>query len=218
MTSDERAKLQTVEEWLEEYNAGKPVYPATALKDSSHVTPKAHSQIYIFDSHRTTRDSRLVLSFVDEKTDSKAIMWINVDINRKRGEQKGKQYATGEGGQFSPLKRGDSKFRKFWMEVVGKEPYRWSLVHRELKSKLKGLRFNCETKISYDKQGKPYTEITNFTLENTNQAQKLHNSSTKTAQENCTRHLLKAIHHKSLRDFKVPSNKSTQKPSYPRTQ
>jgi len=218
MEHQQRARLQTTEEWLEEYKTGKPVYPAAAKGNLPVTTPDKGSNIYIYDSHRTTERGRLILSFINIETGEEAVMWFNVDTKRKRGKRKGDQYRTGDGGQFIPPKSKKSKFKRFWSKVVGEEPYRWSNTYRELRSRLKGLVFKCETKTSYDSNVNPYTEIKDITLVHTKQAQIMHKSSTKHAQETCTRDSGKHTTDKDYTEFKVPSIKSTLKPSYPKTQ
>jgi len=216
MDHQERVRSQTAEEWLEEYSTGKPVYPAAAKSNLPVTLPYKESNIYTYYSHRTTKRGGLVLVFINKETGEEAVMWFNVDIYGKRGKRRGKQYRTGEGGQFIPKRR--SKFRKFWLEVVGKEPYRWSLVHRELRPRLKGLVFKCVTKTSYDSHGKHYTEIKNITLVDTKKAQKEHIFSTKKAQEMCTRDSGNRDTDKAYTEIKVPNSGSALKPSYPITQ
>jgi len=141
MDVHERVRLQTTEEWIEEYKTGKPVYPVAAKKNLPVTLPDKESNYYIYRSHRTTYQGRLALSFINIETGEEGIMWINVDTYGKRGKRRGKQYRTGVGGQFIPPKSKDSKFKRFWLDVVGEEPYRWSIVHRELRPRLKGLVF-----------------------------------------------------------------------------
>jgi len=149
----ERARLQTVEEWLLEYETGKPVMPGTLAQETSQPlqAPK-----FSFDSHRTTRNGRLVLVNIDVETGKEAVTFFNVDIKRKRGKYKGTSYQTGVGGQFNVTPRHD--FYKFWMDVVGIEPFRWCRVHKELKSKLEGLIFTGELSTGYREDGSPFTQ------------------------------------------------------------
>jgi len=216
LSPTDRARLQTIEEWREEYRTGKPVYPAAANNSPLVTIAEKETNLYIYSSHRTTRLGRLALCFMNIETGEEAVMWFNVDTYGKRGKRKGKQYRIGEGGQFIPKPR--SKFRNFWLEVVGKEPFRWANSHRELKPRLKGLNFMCDTKTSYDSDGKAYMAIKNINLVGTKKAQKEHNFGTKKAQEMCTRDSVNLTADKAYTDFKVPSSESALKPSYPRTQ
>jgi len=218
MDVHERGRLQTTEEWLEEYKTGKPVYPAAAKSNLPVTLPDKESNIYTYDSHRTTKRGRLVLSFINNETGEEAIIWFNVDTYGKRGCKSGKQYRTGAGGQFISPKSRRSKFKSFWLNVVGKEPYRWSNTYKELSPRLKGLNFKCETKTSYDRDGKAYTEIKDITLVDAKRAQYEHNMSTKKAQEVCTSDSIKHTTDKTYTEFKVPSLESALKPSYPKTQ
>jgi len=218
MDVHERVRLQTTEEWLEEYKTDKPVYPAAAKSNLPVTLPDKESNIYTYHSHRTSYQGRLALGFINNETGGEAIIWFNVDTYGKRGRKRGKQYRTGAGGQFIPPKFRKSKLKRFWLNVVGEEPYRWSLVHRELRPRLKGLVFKCETKTSYDSNGSPYTEIKDFTLVDTKQAQKEHNLSTKKAQKMCASDFGNHTIDKALTESKVPSLESALKPSYPKTQ
>ena len=163
----ERVRLQTHDEWIEEYITGKPVSPVAVRNNLPVTIPDKGSNIYIYNSHRTTERGRLILSFINMETGEEAIMWFNVDTYGKRGCKRGQQYRTGEGEQFIPPKSRKSKFKRFWLKVVGEVPYRWSIVHRELRPRLKGLVFKCETKTSYDRDGKAYTKIKDITLVDT---------------------------------------------------
>jgi len=100
-----------------------------------------------------------------------------VDIKKQRGEGK---HRTGKGGQFFPLE--GSKFRKFWMRTVKKEPYRWSRVHKEIRPRLKDLLFTGDLKQAWRKNGEPYMELINITVLGTKKAQDWHNEGTKVAQ------------------------------------
>ena len=216
MNHQERVCKQTNDEWLKEYNTGKPVYPVTVNNSPPVTNLDKENNLYIYDSHRTTRLSRGAFIFINTDTGEEAILWFNVDIYRKRGKRKGEPYRTGYKGQFYPKRR--SKFRKFWMDVIGAEPYRWSIVYRQLKSRLKGLTFKCDTETAYDSKGNPYIKINTITLVDTNQAQKEHISGTNKAQEMCTRDTGNHTTDKAYTEFKVPNKESTLKPSYPMTQ
>jgi len=132
---------------------------------------------YALDSFRTTYLSRLVLALVNINTGEEADTFFNVDINIQRGQGK---HETGEGGQFFPPKK--SKFRKFWMSAVKQKPYRWSRVHKEIKSRLKDLLFTGDLKQAWRSNGEPYMKLINITVLGTKGAQDWHNEGTEMAQ------------------------------------
>ena len=181
ISSDERARFQTVEEWLLEYETGKPVMPGTLSKPVSTLHP---IPILQHESHRTTRDARVVLAFRDIETGKEVVAFFNVDIRRQRGRYKGTFYRTGLSGQFNVNKR--HKFYEFWMRAIGAEPLRWCRVHKEMKSKLKGLTFTGELSIGYDKDGSPYTQVKNLKILDTMQTQAMHKLDTNKTQQECT--------------------------------
>jgi len=156
-SSCERARLQTVEEWLLEYETGKPVIPGAVKKE---LLPLKHTPILRYDSHRTTINRRLVMAFIDTETGQKVDAFFNVDIKRKYGKYKGASYRTGLGGQFNVTSW--YKFYKFWMDVVGEEPLRWCRVHKELKSKLGSLLFTGELTTGYREDGSPFMQVKNL--------------------------------------------------------
>lgn len=181
LSSSDRARLQTVEEWLLEYETGKPVMPGTCSKES---TQAQRISLLQFESHRTTMKGRLVMALIDKETREEVDAFFNVDIMRKRGKHKGTTYRTGVGGQFNVTPRHD--FYKFWMDVVGIEPFRWCRVHKELKSKLEGLIFTGELSTGYRKDGSPFTQVKKLKKLDTMKAHTTHKMVTLEAQEECT--------------------------------
>jgi hypothetical protein len=164
MESQERARLQTTDEWLEEYETGVPVIPAalSPMPASQSILTKKEILILgplVFDSHRTTKEGSVVLSFIDPETSEEYVAFFNVDIRIQRGDDKGKSYRSGQGGQFLPKKR--SKFRKFWHKVVGKEPRRWASVYKEFKKGFRGKLFTGEAERCLDKNREPYSKLIN---------------------------------------------------------
>lgn len=150
LKSQERVRLQTNEEWEAENCSGKPVLPA------AH-----HSTILVFDTHRTTRTSRLVLVFLDNKTGEEVVIFFNVDVSVQRGKKRGQFRRTGHRGELFPPPR--SKFRKFWRANIAQSPRRWASAHRELKPRLKGRIFTAEITTGFNARNeKPYSVAKNF--------------------------------------------------------
>ena len=80
----ERARQQTIKEWLEEYTTGKKVIPGSLNKiaNSAKIGRDAsltNSQ-YKYVGHRTLRRGGLILAFEDLVTYEEAICFFNVDI------------------------------------------------------------------------------------------------------------------------------------------
>ena len=144
----DRVKDQTLDEWVEELKSGKPVSPknkpyfVTGLK---------------FDHHRTTKTGSVVLSFNSSSLEDEVVAFFNCDIRRQRGPKKGQTYPSGIGGQFLPPKRG--KFRAFWLQAMGKPPKRWAAVHKELKPKLKDLKFEGMVEFGYTEEGRRFKKV-----------------------------------------------------------
>ena len=140
---------QSTEEWLAEYSSG-----------SSYSDEKERRLIrgLVFDHHRTTKDGSVVLSF--NWGDEEVVAFFNCDVYRQRGPLKGSKYKTGRGGQFLPPERG--KFRKFWQACIGKPPRRWAAVHKELKPRLKELRFQAEMVEASKSDGEAYYKLTDL--------------------------------------------------------
>lgn len=150
MALDDYVRRQSVDEWLAEYG-GEPA-PST--------TPA--EPILIYDTHRTTKNGHLVLAFIDKETGEEVCAFFNVDVTIQRGANKGKSYRTGHRGQFLPKPR--SKFRKFWMDVVGTEPNRWAKVYKELRPRLKDLELTAEVTTAYTAYRTPFQKAENLRL------------------------------------------------------
>ena len=177
ITETERVKYQTNEEWIQEYETGIKVMPAAPRNDS---LPCPRVPLLKFDSHRTTKNGSLVIAFIDMETGQEVDAFFNVDIKRKRGTHKGKNYRCGEGGQFLPKSR--SKFRKFWMTVVGQEPRRWASVHKEMRSKLREFTFTGKISTSYTKDNALFLKINDLKIIETNLEQPRNNLETRMEQ------------------------------------
>ena len=150
--NNDRVYNQTTDEWLAEYDTGI-VQPAKEI----------HSQmcnlVLTFDHHRTarTKSGSVILSFIEMATREEYVAFFNADLTWHRGPRKGQQKTTGFGAPFYPPERG--KFRKWWLRTLKTEPQRWSTVHKELKSRLKGLQFTGLADISYKENGQPFHRV-----------------------------------------------------------
>ena len=147
-----RVYSQTNEEWLLEYETG-------VVKPTEKTCRQLPTLELVFDHHRTarTKSGSVILCFVEVATGEEYDAFFNVDLTRQRGSRKGEPKKIGVGGQFLPPNRG--KFRKWWVRTVGAEPKRWSTVHKELKPRLKGLKFTGDTDIIYKKDGQPFNRV-----------------------------------------------------------
>lgn len=155
-----RAKAQTTDEWLKEYDTGVPVFPGSLA--TPKVTLENSASIYRYIGHRTAdvqgrASGTLILEFENIATGLLAVTFFNVDVCYQRGDRQGKVRRIGNKGQFLPAP--GSKFRKFWMEAVGEEPIRWSTVHKEFRARLSDLLFTGDVEPKRDAKGQPYYEI-----------------------------------------------------------
>jgi len=182
LSSRERARLQTVEEWLLEYKTGKPVMPSILTK--KQTWPQSVNVVLRYESHRTTKSGRLILAFIDVETGQEVVAFFNADIKRNYGNYKGTFYSTGLWGQFNVNPR--HKFHKFWMDVIGEEPLRWCRVHKEMRSKLSKFLFTGEITVAYRSDGSPFLQVRNIKKLDTTMAHHRHNLGTTKAQMTCT--------------------------------
>lgn len=160
----ERIKNQTIDEWVEEYETGKPVIPAcTTHKVQSDPVPDECSLVLRYDHHRTANSYSgvVVLSFLDDQ-ETEYDAFFNADLCHQRGPNRGKMRRTGTGGQFLPPRRGT--FRKWFRKVTGSDPVRWSTVHKELRARLKNLRFTGDVDQAVNQYGKPFNRLRNIRL------------------------------------------------------
>lgn len=148
---------QTNDEWIQEYSGStasivhKPEVPAWKKQNSDRAIYEFH-----YVDHRTTRHGCVVMEFETLDYKFKAIHFFNVNISGRNG----KRYPSGDRGQFNPPKKG--KFRCFWMRTVGKNPSRWSRVHRTMRSSLRGITFEGTVKEEKNSKGEGYFKITNI--------------------------------------------------------
>ena len=174
MTGDlERIQNQSHDEWWADYDSySDDTYPhirrelnkvkkGQLLAESPKATggqpyqsTSSKKELFIFDSFRTTKHGRLVISFASLNNGIIVDVFFNVDITKQRGNGK---HRTGSNGQFYPAR----KFKEFWMDAVKKPPIRWSTVHKEMRSKLKGLVFEGETRDCFRESGDPYIQLIN---------------------------------------------------------
>jgi len=176
MWSQERAQLQTVQEWLLEYETGEVVEPRAAQKMPAHgdIKPGSTSTgLYDFnirsakalgrvrpelkfDSHKTTSQGRLLLMFIEINSRREVVAWFNVSTQNQRKIAHKSKKKTGLKGYFYPAPR--SKFRKFWEHVFGDHGYRWGGVYRST-SRLKKYTFTGDIVEALDGKGNPYYQV-----------------------------------------------------------
>jgi len=102
MNSQERAKRQSTDEWIEEFSTGQPVTPkqeqSAPYKPWIRDAPaEAVGNLQIikqrtlaYDTHRTTSSNgHLILIFTDSETGDEVAAFFNVDIRQQRGIGKG---------------------------------------------------------------------------------------------------------------------------------
>jgi hypothetical protein len=145
---------QTHEEWLADYNhvsGNTPAYEQSQPWRDRNTDNSIHLFHYV--GHRTTRTGSVAMDFETLDHKMKGTCFFNVELISKYG----KNYPAGKRGQFNP--KPNSKFRKFWMQAVGKPPYRWSRVHKQMRSSLRGLVFVGKIKPEVDSKGSPYFKI-----------------------------------------------------------
>ena len=213
MTGDlERIQNQSHEEWWADYDSySDDTYPHIRreqnkvtkgrLLDESpkatggqpHQSTSSKKELFIFDSFRTTKLGRLVITCTSVNSGIMGDAFFNVDITKQRGSGK---HRTGKNGQFYPAP--DSNFRRFWMDAVKKPPIRWSTVHKEMRSKLKGLVFEGETRDCYRSSGEPYIQLINLKYFGTELVQNLYKVGTEMVQTFGTG---KPIKHNTVKDF-----------------
>jgi len=140
------------EEWLADY--GRAAGNTIAKVQPTKQTPLETAFRYV--CHRTTSRGSVVLEFQALESNLTAVLFFNVGLHGKRG----KAYPAKAGGQFDPPKRGS--FRKFWLDAVGKQPYRWSRVHKSMRSALGDLVFKGQYKRATAGNGEPYFKITSI--------------------------------------------------------
>ena len=150
--NNDRVYHQTTDEWLAEYDTG-------VVKPAKETRSQRRNLVLVFDHHRTarTKSGSVILSFTDIATGEEHVAFFNADLTWQRGSRKGTQKPTGLGAPFYPPERG--KFRKWWLTILKREPQRWSTVHKELKSCLKGLQFTGLADISYKENGQPFHRV-----------------------------------------------------------
>ena len=150
--NNDRVYHQTTEEWLAEYDTG-------IVKPAKETRRQMGNLVLTFDHHRTARikSGSVILSFIEMATREEYVAFFNVDLTWQRGPRKGQQKTTGFGAPFYPPERG--KFRKWWLRTFNTEPQRWSTVHKELKSRLKGLQLTGLADISHKENGQPFHRV-----------------------------------------------------------
>ena len=163
---------QTNEEWIADYDQWVAEHPGCgtvpswefstqdkkrgADKEFSDLRNKTGSNpehLFRYLDHRTTRTGGLAMDFETLDHKLNATKFFNVHLTSKYN----KRYPSGNRGQFNPPEGG--KFRKFWMQAVCRPPYRWSRVHKEMRSALGGLVFVGKIEHATDSKGCSYIKI-----------------------------------------------------------
>ena len=150
-------------------------------------------ELFIFNSFRTTKLGRLVISFISLSSGVMVDTFFNVSIKKLRGSG---EHRTGKNGQFFPAPGSD--FRKLWMDAVKEPPIRWSTVHKEMRSKLKGLVFEGETRDCFRESGEPYIQLIKPKYFGTELVQSWYKVGTELVQTFGTRNPMK---HNTVKDF-----------------
>lgn len=138
--------------------------PASPSSRPVTTTPQSSWRVLKFEHHKTVRtNGHLILFFRDINTHQLVLAYCNASIEYQRGPKKRQQLKMGMGGQFFP--KPWSKFREWWMQVVGHEPTRWANAYKELRSRLKGKLFEAEVVTAYSTSGSakkdaPYLKAT----------------------------------------------------------
>ncbi|MCP3669910.1 MAG: hypothetical protein GY814_05665 [Gammaproteobacteria bacterium] len=114
------------------------------------------SKIFKFLDFRTFRTA-LYTSVALEFESIDGLSRVTAFFGVKLKSSQGTKYEPGVRGQFIPPKHGD--FRKFWMQVVGEEPFRWCRVHKSMHNKLRGKLFTGKIYDEVDGKGNPYSKL-----------------------------------------------------------
>jgi len=148
---------QTHQEWWADYDSGseQPVAEAKPVPATGQPIPLDTQFRYV--DHRTTCRRSVGLEFESLDGSIRAVMFCNVKLKSPRG----KSYPAGDRGQFIPPERG--KFRKFWKQTVGIDPWRWCRVHKSMRSALGPLLFKAQYERASDGKGQSYFKITSIT-------------------------------------------------------
>lgn len=129
----------------------QPIEYVAGINRSSPTT-----QLYFrYIDHRTTRQGSVAMDFETLDSEITATCFYNVKIESNRGNK----YHSGKRGQFNPPKGG--KFRKLWMQAVGKKPLRWSRVHKSMRSQLREIVCTGEISNELDSRGNHYYKLRN---------------------------------------------------------
>jgi hypothetical protein len=117
--------------------------------------PPANGLLFRYIDHRTTRKGSVVLTFESLDGRIRASAFFNVSLKSNRGTI----YPSGKRGQFIPPEAG--KFRDLWKAAVGKEPFRWSRVHKSMRSNFRDIVFTGEITEEEDSKGQRYFKLRN---------------------------------------------------------
>jgi len=137
---------------------GKESHPSSChTNPPTQIMACSEEKLFAYVDHNTTCLQAVALRFMSLDGKTVVVKFFNVVLKGVK-----KNYPAEHQGQFNSKKL--SGFRKFWMLSVGKEPYRWSTVHKSIRSNLKGLIFKCSYEVAKDKKGQLYNRVTEIEL------------------------------------------------------
>lgn len=159
MYKDKTPKEQSHEEWWNNYD-GKSQKSDVVTPLFENAESKIKTGYFRYLDHRTTCDRWTSVAMEFESVDGSilAVNFYNVSLRSSLGNS----YPSGYRGQFATHKR--SKFRKFYLQMVGKAPERWSRVHKIMRSRFKGMLFECNYVEDKSKKDELYFKITEIKL------------------------------------------------------
>lgn len=151
--SDKSPIITTLFDALPQSNRRPHFNQPTVAPSAAVDIPPANRLLFRYIDHRTTRKGSVVLVFESLDGRTRASAFFNASLESNRGTK----YPSGKRGQFIPPEMG--KFRGFWMETVGKEPSRWSRVHKSMRSNFRDIVFTGEVTEERDGKDQHYFKL-----------------------------------------------------------
>ena len=140
-------RKQSREEWLLDYEGAYPdpkpdilsrmvsIAGSSVVRLHRNKSQSLPTTVFEYLGYRTTRYNAIAIDFVSTDGKIKATHFIPVKLVNNRGTR----YRPRAQGQFLSAKGG--KFRKTWMDIVGKEPPQWCRAYKSMNSNFKGKMF-----------------------------------------------------------------------------